>query len=126
MDPSESFITPDLVLTANRDLKKTSGSIIKNLKIGDEIAFTAKLIDIGNESRITHAHVIKIERTDNFKELEDIIVLEHQLPTALPDNHDQIMGEYEQELVNVDHKSHFDGNGNLLIAEGEDEAEDQN
>ena len=95
MDPSESLITPDLVLTANKDLKKTSGNIIKNLKKGDEISFTAKLIEMGNSNKLTHGHVIKVDKTGNYKNLDDIVVMNHHLPTALPEGHETIKGEYE-------------------------------
>jgi hypothetical protein len=90
MDPSESDVTADLILTASPDIQKNSGKILDSLRRGDQINFKAKLISMGNDNKLTHLHAITIERTGNSKELESIIVNESAVPTMLPPNHDNI------------------------------------
>lgn len=51
-----------------------------SLKKGDHIRFNAKLLGLGNEFKMHHLHSMKIEKTGQFKEIDEIIVRESSLP----------------------------------------------
>jgi len=71
--------------------------VLEVLKKGDQITFKAKLIDLGNEHKLTHLHAISIEKTGQSQDLSLIEVNENSLPTGLPENHDKVKieGEYD-------------------------------
>lgn len=80
MDPSESPLYPDLVMSLSSKLMNEKSQIIKNLKKGDEIKFKAQIVTLGNEFKLHHLHGEDFEMTGGFKELNDIIVRESTLP----------------------------------------------
>jgi hypothetical protein len=80
MMPSESILYPDLVLSIPTSMLKDKRNLIRNLKKGDEIRFSAKFVSLGNEFKMHHLHAITIQGTGNFKELSEIIVRESTLP----------------------------------------------
>jgi hypothetical protein len=111
MEPSESEISADLILTAT---EKGSGISIDSLKKGDYINFKAKLIQIGNEHKLAHLHALFIEKTGAYKELSSIVVNENSLPNGLPENHDKVKleeGEYNQELVKIVREKKYNDEG---------------
>lgn len=80
MDPSESAIYPDLVLSVSSKTLNEKREIIKNLKRGDEIDFIARIVSMGNEFKMHHLHGLGFEITGRHKELDEIIVRESTLP----------------------------------------------
>lgn len=66
MDPSESEISADLILTAT---EKQTGIKLSELKKGDHINFKAKLIEVGTEHKLAHLHALSIEKTGASKKL---------------------------------------------------------
>lgn len=80
MDPTESTLYPDLVLSISSSFLAKHKSLIEGLKKGDQISFEAKVMSLGNEFKMHHLHGLKIDKTGVFKELNDIIVRESTLP----------------------------------------------
>ncbi len=80
MSPSESSIYADLVLSVSTSLMKKEQEMLDNLKSGDEIKFKAEMRTMGNEFEMHHLHAIEIEKTGEFKNIDDIIVKESSLP----------------------------------------------
>jgi len=71
---------PDLVLSVSSDLLKKRKSLFDSLRKGEEIKFEAKIMTLGNEFKMHHLHAVDIERTGEFKELNEIVVRESALP----------------------------------------------
>jgi hypothetical protein len=80
MAPSESLLYPDLVLSVPTKLYNEQRSLIQSLKRGEQIAFKAKVMSLGNEFKMHHLHAEEIQKTGEFKELTEIIVRESALP----------------------------------------------
>lgn len=80
MKPSESVLYPDLVLSVSSRLLSTKGDIIRNLQKGDEIAFDARIMSLGNEFKMHHLHLLDFEKTGEHMELSEIVVRESTLP----------------------------------------------
>lgn len=89
MDPSESEVEPDIVLTLSADTYEKHKEIIEILYTGDQITFTAKFIKLGDEYNVNHLHSVSISKTGKFKELPEITVIESSLPESVPDHADK-------------------------------------
>lgn len=63
MQPTESILYPDLVLSIPTNLQKESKEVINGLKKGEEIRFRAKIVSLGNEFKMHHLHAIEITKT---------------------------------------------------------------
>ena len=64
--------------------------IIEALYTGDQITFSAKFIEIGDEQNINHLHSLSIAKTGKFKELPEITVVESFLPESVPAHADKL------------------------------------
>jgi hypothetical protein len=80
MDPSESPLYPDLVLSVSTEVLRNQKKMIAQLVKGDEISFKAQIVSLGNEFKLHHLHVKELEKTGGFKQLSEIIVRESTLP----------------------------------------------
>jgi len=80
MEPSESAIFADLVLSVSTHAYQESKEFYDSLKKGDGIDFDATLVGLGNEFKMHHLHAKKIKKNGGFKALDDIIVRESALP----------------------------------------------
>ncbi len=86
MQPSESMIYPDLVLSVPPKLTSSLNNLIESFNKGDEIQFTGKFIALGNEFKMHHMEIVEVEdipsleKTGGFKSLKDIIVKESTIP----------------------------------------------
>ena len=69
MEPTESSMFPDLVLSVSSDLLNRKRSMFSGLKKGDEISFRAKLVNLGNEFKMHHLHALEVTVTGKKKEL---------------------------------------------------------
>ena len=77
MIPSESLKNPDLFLSLDNSKFNAYNSVLRTLKTGDPIKFTATLEAVGNEWRTHHLHMLKIEKTEDFIDHEKKVVLFH-------------------------------------------------
>jgi len=75
MIPSESIHNPDLFLSMNNLKYKKYGSVIRSLVTGTPIKFKAEFESLGNEWKPHHLHLLHIEKTDEFIDPNDKIVL---------------------------------------------------
>lgn len=66
MDPTESEIYPDLVITFNEDDLETCKSELTSLNRGDKVAFNATLISVADEDTIHHLHGHQVRKLDGF------------------------------------------------------------
>ena len=80
MEPSESTIFADLVLSVSTRMYEANKEFYDSLKKGDGIDFEATLVGLGNEFKMHHLHAKKVQKNGNFKQLQDIIVRESSLP----------------------------------------------
>jgi hypothetical protein len=80
MMPSESILYPDIVLSVSSRLLNQKGEIIKSLNKGDEIAFDARIMSMGNEFKMHHLHLLEFDKTGNSTPLSEIVVRESTLP----------------------------------------------
>ena len=80
MEPSESSIFADLVLSVSTNVYEASKGFYDGLKKGDGIDFDAVLVGLGNEFKMHHLHAKKVKKNDSFKELAEIVVRESALP----------------------------------------------
>lgn len=80
MEPTESSLYPDLVLSVSTQMLNSQRSVIQKLKRGDEIEFRAKLVNLGNEFKMHHLHALEVSVTGIRKELNEIVVRESALP----------------------------------------------
>jgi ribosomal protein L19 len=71
---------PDLVISVSSELLKDKKSLFNGLKKGDQVKFEAKIMTLGNEFKMHHLHGVNIEKTGQFKELNDIVIRESALP----------------------------------------------
>ncbi len=80
MDPSESTVFADLVLTVNSNLYKSNKAMFDGLRKGNGIKFQATVQGLGSEFKMHHLNAIEVSPTGNFKLLNDILVRESALP----------------------------------------------
>ena len=80
MKPSESVLYPDLVLSVSSGLLRRKAEVFRSLQKGDEIAFDARVVSLGNEFKMHHLHLIDLEKTGDRTELSEIVVRESTLP----------------------------------------------
>lgn len=78
--PSESVLYPDLVLSVSSLMYREKQQLIKSLQKGDELAFTARIMSLGNEFKMHHLHAIDFDKTGNSIQLQEILVRESALP----------------------------------------------
>ena len=80
MEPSESSIFADLVLSVSTVMYNANKEFYDGLRKGDGIDFDAVLVGLGNEFKMHHLHAKKIRLNGKKKELADIVVRESALP----------------------------------------------
>lgn len=80
MEPSESTVFADLVLTVDSDKYQENKKMFDGLKKGDGIKFEAVIQGLGSEFKMHHLHAIDVVPTSSFKLLNDILVRESALP----------------------------------------------
>lgn len=80
MQPSESPLYPDLVLSLNHQTLANKRNLLKSLKKGDELWFKAHFVTLGNEFKLHHLHAIDFDVTGGFKEFNEILIRESTLP----------------------------------------------
>lgn len=80
MEPSESTVFADLVLTVDSDKYKANKKMFDGLKKGDGIKFEAVIQGLGSEFKMHHLHAVDVVPTGSFKLLNDILVRESALP----------------------------------------------
>lgn len=90
MEPSESEVEPDIVLSMTSSVYEQHKQTVDSLYNGDQISFTAKLIAMGDEFHVNHLHCLSITKTGARKYLPEIVVLESALPKDIPENADEL------------------------------------
>lgn len=80
MEPSESTIFADLVMTVPSELYRTEKAFFDTLKKGDGIKFVAVVQGLGSEFKMHHLKALEVTSTGNFKMLNDILVRDSALP----------------------------------------------
>ena len=80
MDPSESTIFPDLVLTVPSALYQQQPDFYDKLRKGVGFDFEAVLLNMGNEFKMHHLQALEVKQNGKFKLLNDILVRESALP----------------------------------------------
>lgn len=81
MEPSESAVFADLVLSVSSENYEKNKEVYDSLKKGQGIDFEATLISLGNEFKMHHLHVKKLSINENFhNSMSEIIVRESSLP----------------------------------------------
>lgn len=55
-------------------------ALIKGLKKGDELEFTARIVSLGNEFKMHHLHAMDFVTTGKATVLSEIVVRESTLP----------------------------------------------
>ena len=80
MEPSESSIFADLVLSVSTTAYQTNKTLFDGLKKGDGIDFDGVLVGLGNEFKMHHVQSRLVARNNKFKEFADIVVRESTLP----------------------------------------------
>ena len=80
MEPSESTIFADLVLSVSTNLYQQDKNFYDTLVKGTGLEFEATLVGLGNEFKMHHLHARKIKKNETFKELNSIVVRESALP----------------------------------------------
>lgn len=92
MEPSESEISADLILSLSKSLEKELK--LGDLRTGDHINFVAKIIEMGDQHKLAHLHALSVDKLEDRKDLKTIVVNENSLPTGLPNDNVVIEGEY--------------------------------
>ena len=64
MEPSESSIFADLVLSISTNLYKENKEFYDGLKKGDGIDFDAVLVGLGNEFKMHHLHAKRVKKNN--------------------------------------------------------------
>lgn len=67
MEPSESTVFADLVLTVPPQVYKENKSLIDNLKKGEGIKFQAVVTGLGSEFKMHHLRAVTVEKSSEFK-----------------------------------------------------------
>lgn len=89
MEPSETELQPDIVLSLTGTVYQNYKDTIDSLVPGDQIYFDAKFINLGDEFNVNHLHAISIRKTGVNKSLPDVVVIESALPESIPDDADE-------------------------------------
>lgn len=84
MEPSETEIEPDLVLSLSGSGYSNLKDLIDSLRSGDQITFNAKFISLGDEFNVNHLHALSITKTGTYKALPEIMIIEDALPKTIP------------------------------------------
>jgi predicted RNA-binding Zn-ribbon protein involved in translation (DUF1610 family) len=71
LDPSESEVVPDLVLTVSHTLAKTYEAELSQLERGMQMGFNATLMGLGNELQIRHGHLNSVWVKQGFIEIPE-------------------------------------------------------
>lgn len=80
MEPSESTVFADLVLTVPSELYRAEKAFYDGLKKGAGIKFEAVVQGLGSEFKMHHLKATDVKETGNFKLLNDILVRDSALP----------------------------------------------
>ena len=80
MEPSESAIFADLVLSVSSTVYEADKTFFDSLRKGDGIDFDATLVGLGNEFKMHHLHAKRVKKNSNWKELLEVVVRESSLP----------------------------------------------
>ena len=80
MEPSESAIFADLVLSVSTNVYEANRSVFDGLRKGDGIEFEAVLVNLGNEFKMHHLKAREVLKNGTYKDLKDIVVRESALP----------------------------------------------
>ena len=63
MQPTESTLYPDLVLSVSSQFYRENSELIKGLEKGDEVQFRAKVMNLGSEFKMHHLHIEAMTKT---------------------------------------------------------------
>ena len=80
MEPTESVLYPDLVLSVSSATLQKQREVLRGLQKGEELRFEARIVSMGNEFKMHHLHALSFEKTGRSTILSDIIVRESTLP----------------------------------------------
>jgi len=80
MEPSESAIFADLVLSVSTSLYEANKAFYDSLRKGDGLEFDATMVSLGNEFKMHHVKAKKVTKNGEWKELQNIVVRESALP----------------------------------------------
>ena len=80
MEPSESAIFADLVLSVSYNAYQKNKVFYDSLRKGDGLDFDATLVSLGNEFKMHHLKAKKVTKNDQWKELQNIVIRESALP----------------------------------------------
>ena len=73
MNPSESVLHADLILSLDDKSWLNNQEAVKTLKSGDHIQFEATFLTAGNEHRLHHLHLSKLEKIEGSMEISEHI-----------------------------------------------------
>lgn len=93
MDPPESDLYPDILLTVDSELATQIDNALVSLNRGNLISFNGTIASFGKDEETTHFHLVNLTREDGFKELPMYIhergryadkpkFFRHQLPSG--------------------------------------------
>jgi hypothetical protein len=71
MDPSESDIHADLILSMTDESLDANRFQAMQLESGDAMNFNATFVSMGNEHRLHHLHIEWLEKTEGYMEIPD-------------------------------------------------------
>jgi len=69
MDPSESEIMPDLLLTFDSELVEDFNKVFDQLDRGSKIGFNGTIKGLGSEINSRHLHAYSIIKLEGYKEI---------------------------------------------------------
>lgn len=69
MDPPESDLFPDILLTVDSELATQIDAALVSLNRGNMISFNGTIASFGRGEETTHFHLMNLTREDGFKEL---------------------------------------------------------
>lgn len=69
MDPPESDIFPDILLTIDSELASQIDNTLVSLNRGNLIQFNGTISSFGRDEETTHFHLLNLTKEDGFKEL---------------------------------------------------------
>ena len=81
MEPSESQLLPDLVLSVSTNAYLADKDIYDSLRRGDGFDFEAILVAQGNDHKMHELSARKIARNGLYRNYSDIVVRESALPS---------------------------------------------
>ena len=76
MEPSESQILPDLVLSVSTNEYKANKNVYDNLRPGDGIDFDAIMVSLGNEFKMHELRAKSVKKNGQSRKFNDIEVKE--------------------------------------------------